>query len=130
MIIEKKGKIVDYFWNFLFLFLFVTFIVIVFSFYDSKSLSGMAIINATSYSDCRPSWSCGEWGECHDNLKKRTCIDKNNCDIAFQKPIEIAECSYGKGKNAFIYLVFFIIILITVVITILFSIVSNGKKKV
>jgi len=41
---------------------------------------------------CDPLWKCNAWGECVDGIKTRTCSEKNNCVIKYNKPIERTGC--------------------------------------
>ncbi len=42
---------------------------------------------------CRTRWECTEWGECINNIQKRTCVDVNKCTVLTSaKPLEIRSC--------------------------------------
>jgi signal peptidase len=43
--------------------------------------------------NCTENWNCTEWFECINGTQNRTCIDLNNCNTTFNKPIEIRECN-------------------------------------
>ena len=30
---------------------------------------------------CESVWECGEWGECDNFLKNRTCTDEKSCEV-------------------------------------------------
>ena len=42
---------------------------------------------------CTPSWSCGSWSSCTNNLQTRTCTDSNNCGVTTGKPVESQSCT-------------------------------------
>ncbi len=53
----------------------------------------LCVIPEDDYTQCIPVWECGEWGDCFNKVKERTCIDINNCDTTQNKPITTQSCS-------------------------------------
>ncbi|MBW3004293.1 DUF11 domain-containing protein [Candidatus Woesearchaeota archaeon] len=51
-----------------------------------------ALAAETFVPSCSERWHCGEWGECSDGLKTRTCIDQNDCGTTYSKPGEVTTC--------------------------------------
>jgi cysteine-rich repeat protein len=49
---------------------------------------------------CNVNWKCSAWSECIDGMMTRKCIDKNNCDIEYNKPYEQINCNQGITSNA------------------------------
>lgn len=45
-----------------------------------------------SVKPCQEDWVCGLWSECIDNIKNRSCVDRNNCATVKNKPIESDSC--------------------------------------
>jgi len=41
---------------------------------------------------CAESWSCGDWSDCVDNQRTRTCVDLNDCNTTVNKPAEVEVC--------------------------------------
>ena len=41
---------------------------------------------------CYTNWKCSGWSECQNGIQKRKCVDKNNCLIQYNKPIETTGC--------------------------------------
>jgi len=46
----------------------------------------------TSPEFCYTNWKCSGWSECQNGIQKRKCVDKNNCLIQYNKPIETTGC--------------------------------------
>jgi len=42
---------------------------------------------------CTPSWSCGSWSSCTNNIQTRTCTDTNSCGVTTGKPVESQSCT-------------------------------------
>lgn len=43
--------------------------------------------------ECQESWVCSGWKGCVNGLKKRTCMDENNCGTEIDKPVISESCS-------------------------------------
>ncbi len=56
-------------------------------------------INITRGAFCVENWVCGDYNECVNGEKTRTCDDTNNCGTTAKKPTLSEECSVG-GENA------------------------------
>ncbi|MEK6984193.1 MAG: CARDB domain-containing protein [Nanoarchaeota archaeon] len=48
---------------------------------------------------CTPDWRCGEWSMCTDGLRKRKCIDSNQCTFTSKKPAEAESCVISSGET-------------------------------
>ncbi|MEM7825099.1 MAG: hypothetical protein QXO27_03960, partial [Candidatus Aenigmatarchaeota archaeon] len=42
---------------------------------------------------CVENWQCTDWSECSNGVKTRSCIDINNCNTSFNKPVESQNCT-------------------------------------
>lgn len=41
---------------------------------------------------CEPNWECSGWSLCTEGVQTRNCVDTNNCDYEYNKPVEIIDC--------------------------------------
>lgn len=49
-------------------------------------------IVGTDSDECEPNWICSEWTECVNNVKRRACLDVNECDDDTDKPAIRESC--------------------------------------
>jgi len=47
---------------------------------------------------CTSDWQCDEWTECANGIKKRKCIDANQCAFPTSEPDELQQCSAEEKK--------------------------------
>ena len=45
------------------------------------------------FGDCVEDWKCGEWGDCVDGKRVRSCSDYNGCGTMVDKPAILGDCS-------------------------------------
>lgn len=50
------------------------------------------LASGTTPTTCTPSWICSDWANCVNNLKTRTCLDSNNCNLNVGKPNLTQSC--------------------------------------
>lgn len=99
---------------------------------SNKNNNKDSSFNTLSYF-CEPSWECGGWSECIDDISTRKCVDKNNCGIEYNFPSEIRSCGFLSSlnlleKNEFNWKNIFIAGLVLVVILIITIGVINFRK--
>ena len=73
---------------------------------------------------CNTNWKCTGWSECSDGISTRSCYDKNNCDIKYNKPIEQMDCEnfskvYAEEETVKPFWIFFGIILFILLVLVL-----------
>lgn len=47
---------------------------------------------------CYENWACGDWGNCTDGVKTRTCYDYNTCKSEKFKPAESEKCTVSEPR--------------------------------
>ncbi|MFH1503610.1 MAG: DUF4215 domain-containing protein [Candidatus Diapherotrites archaeon] len=75
---------------------------------------------------CDTNWKCTGWGGCSNNVMTRNCIDKNHCDVEYNKPLEQTDCNslskvYVEKENngKYFWILFGIVLFIILVIIII-----------
>ncbi|MDA3837331.1 MAG: hypothetical protein PF542_06965 [Nanoarchaeota archaeon] len=53
------------------------------------------VVNST----CVENWTCGDWGNCTDEEKARTCVDNAGCNTTLNKPSVLRACEVEKQVN-------------------------------
>jgi len=48
---------------------------------------------------CSSNWQCSGWSECNDGVQTRNCYDTNNCEVKYNMPSEVLDCSAGITSN-------------------------------
>ncbi len=48
---------------------------------------------------CTPDWECGDWSSCHNGMKFRECVDLNECEFAYNEPLERIGCHESVEKK-------------------------------
>jgi len=51
---------------------------------------------------CNSNWICSGWSECSNGIIIRECVDKNYCDMEYNKPYEKSSCDEKILSNAYI----------------------------
>jgi len=49
--------------------------------------------------NCEEDWKCSGWEECKEGVRKRVCIDRNDCDEQDDKPNETENCEVEVIEN-------------------------------
>ncbi len=88
-------------------------------------------------SECKESWSCGDWSDCVNGSQTRICTDYNTCSTINNKPIDIRTCledtSVNKKRKEYFNIDTLIIIssiVLAVFIFIIILILQKKKKRV
>lgn len=71
---------------------------------------------------CDVNWECSGWTECSNGIMRRTCYDSNNCNLAYNKPVEEIGCEnvlVEERENNYLFNYSWILLLIPTVIFIL-----------
>lgn len=55
-------------------------------------LENEAVTETPGMPSCSERWTCGQWSECTDGQRTRTCIDHNGCGTEYFKPGETTGC--------------------------------------
>jgi hypothetical protein len=58
--------------------------------HKTSTSSGGSLVQINS---CEPKWSCSGWGDCADDISRRSCVDLNGCENPYNKPSEVIACS-------------------------------------
>jgi uncharacterized repeat protein (TIGR01451 family) len=76
---------------------------------------------------CDVAWKCSGWSECNNGMMTRNCIDTNNCDTEYNKPVERSDCTTPVLSNAYVEQesvnVFWIILVIVLFVLLLLVII-------
>lgn len=74
---------------------------------------------------CNVDWECTAWGKCVDGTKKRICIENNNCQFKYNKPLTQISCRENSVIEApnvenqwFLFGMIFVVLLIIILIII------------
>ena len=77
---------------------------------------------------CNPNWVCGDWTECIDGSKKRTCQDLNNCGVSIPSPELEVSCTQNSNK-LFLFILILSIAIILIFMVLLIKLIILRKNK-
>ena len=50
------------------------------------------VVDTTDTGVCVPNWICSEWTDCVNQQQRRVCVDRNDCGVETDRPIEVRTC--------------------------------------
>ncbi len=111
--------------GFLFIFLSLNLISAIEVHLISPRLSNAEVYpEATNF--CDVDWECTQWGKCIDGVKRRKCLDYNNCQYKYNTPITKMSCREKTGakeapnsENQLFVFGFIIVILLIIILIII-----------